>query len=117
MFKKKQTENKTGEKLLNEKLMARVQELEVQVDDLKQELETERNKPKDGFEEAKRLIVELEGKKQEYQSLLDELEKIKQSYLQKIEETKQTKLKYELELNKLLSEIRDGINKKDKLFK
>lgn len=109
MFKKK--ENKTGKEMLNEKLVTRIQELESQVEDLKHELETEKNKPKQGYEQAKRLIGELENKKQEYQSLLDELKKIRESYLQKTKEAMEVKNKYEKELDKLILEIRNGIKK------
>ena len=111
MFKKRQTKNKESKELLNEKLIARVQELEAQVVDLKQDLDTEKNKPKHGYEEAKRLIEELEGKKQEYQSLLDELKKIRESYLQKTKEAMEVKNKYEKELDKLILEIKNGIQK------
>ena len=111
MFKKRQTQNKESKELLNEKLIARVQELEAQVVDLKQDLDIEKNKPKQGYEEAKRLIEELEGKKQEYQSLLDELKKIRESYLQKTKEAIELKNKYEKELDKLILEIKNGIQK------
>lgn len=111
MFKKRQTKNKESKELLNEKLIARVQELEAQVVDLKQDLDTEKNKPKQGYEEAKRLIEELEWKKQEYQSLLDELKKIRESYLQKTKEAMEVKNKYEKELDKLILEIKNGIQK------
>ena len=111
MFKKRQTQNKESKELLNEKLIARVQELEAQVVDLKQDLDIEKNKPKQGYEEAKRLIEELEGKKQEYQSLLDELKKIRESYLQKTKEAMEVKNKYEKELDKLILEIKNGIQK------
>ena len=111
MFKKRQTKNKESKELLNEKLIVRVQELEAQVVDLKQDLETEKNKPKQGYEEAKRLIEELEDKKQEYQSLLDELKKIRESYLQKTKEAMEVKNKYEKELDKLILEIKNGIKK------
>ena len=111
MFKRKQKENKSGKELLNEKLVLKVKELEEQVESLKQELEAEKNKPKDGYEEAKRLINELEGKKKEYQSLLDELNKIKESYLQKTDEAVKIKDKYKKELDKLILEIKNGMKK------
>ena len=114
---KKQTENKSGKELLNEKLIKQVTELEEQVESLKQELEFERNKPKDGYEEAKKLIVELEKKKQEYQSLMNEVYKVRDSYNQKIAETMEIKAKYSAELDKLLSEIKDGIKTKKNKFK
>lgn len=117
MFKRKQQSDfKTGKELLNEKLLKQVKELEEQVDFLTKELELERNKPKDGYEEAKKLISELNDKKKEYQSLMDEVYKIRDSYSQKIKETMEVKKKYEEELNKLISEIKTGIkNKKVKI--
>lgn len=111
---KKQNEKKSGKELLNEKLIKQVTELEEQVESLKQELEAERNKPKDGYEEAKKLIDELNNKKQEYQSLMDEIYKIKESYNQKISEAMEIKSKYTKELDKLLLEIKDGIKTKKK---
>lgn len=116
-YKAKQNEKKQQSKdRLIEKLVKQVEEFQAKIVVLEEELEFERNKPKDGYEEAKKLIAELEQKKQEYQSLMDEVYKIRDSYNQKIAETMEVKAKYSAELDKLLLEVRDGIKtKKNKI--
>ena len=115
-YKLKQNEKKQQAKdRLIEKLIKEVEELKDKIAVLEEELEFERNKPKDGYEEAKKLIAELEKKKQEYQSLMDEVYKIRDSYNQKIAETMEVKAKYSAELDKLLSEVKDGIKTKKQI--
>lgn len=117
-YKLKQNENKQQAKdRLIERLLKQNEELQTRIVVLEEELEFERNKPKDGYEEAKKLIVELEKKKQEYQSLMNEVYKVRDSYNQKIAETMEIKAKYSAELDKLLSEIKDGIKTKKNKFK
>lgn len=113
MFRQnKKTENKQQAKdSLIEKLVKQVESLEGQVVSLQEELEIERNKPKEGYEEAKRLIADLEAKKKEYRQLLDELYKYKDMYIQKTKETEEVKVKYQAELDKLISEIKTNIKK------
>lgn len=116
-YKAKQNEKKQQSKdRLIEKLLKQVEELQSKVTDLEKELEFEKNKPNGGYEEAKKLISELEQKKQEYQSLMEEVYKIRDSYNQKIAETLEVKAKYSAELDKLLSEVRDGIKTKKNKF-
>ena len=120
MFKyreRKQNKKTNSKDTLIQNLIKQVKELEDQVTLLKQELDFEKNKPKDGYEEAKKLIEELEKKKHEYQSLIDELSKLRDSYSQKIKDTLEIKNKYEEKLNELISEIKTGINNKKNKFK
>ena len=117
MFKSRETRQKEKEKVkdaLIEKLVKQVEELKAQIASLQEELELERNKPKEGYEEAKRLIEDLNNKKQEYQSLVDEVYKIKESYDKKLKETKEIKEKYSAELDKLIISAKNNIENKTK---
>lgn len=103
---------------LIEKLSKEVQELKEQVSLLQNELEFEKNKPKDGYETTKKLIVELEQKKQEYESLSTNVRMIRDSYNQKLEEIEKVKTAYSNELNNLMKDVKYGLkgNKNKKFF-
>lgn len=113
----KKKDNKQSKDSLIQKLVDQIKDLESQVSSLKDELEIERNKPKEGYEEAKRLIDELNEKKQEYQSLMDEVYKLRDSYNEKIKATLEAKTQYEEELSKLISEVKVGIQAKKTITK
>ena len=68
-----------------------IEDLKTKYELLENELEFEKNKPKQGYEKAKQMMVELEEKKYEYQMLIDELKTLKVSYNEKIQELSELK--------------------------
>lgn len=90
------------------KLEQDVARLEAENTMLKAELE----KPKEGYELAKKLTISLEQKKEEYQRLIEELHTLKASYLERMNKIASLEEKYQCALNDSLKEAKKALKQK-----
>ena len=88
-----------------------IEDLKTKYELLENELEFEKNKPKQGYEKAKQMMVELEEKKYEYQMLIDELKPLKVSYNEKIQELSELKEAYKKKMNNALKQTKKVLKK------
>ena len=93
------------------KLEEEISQLKIENKNLQQQLEFETSIPKEGYEKAKKLIVDLENKISEYDSLIVEVEQIKISYSEKIKEVDELKLKYQQDLKNFIKKAKRSVKK------
>lgn len=79
----------------NEELNRQIVELNDQIAKLTDELTIEKNKPKEGYEQAKRMIVDLEDKQEEFINLISELSNLKLKYEKEILKTQNVREEYQ----------------------
>lgn len=82
---------------------------------LSDELELEKVIPREGYEKAKALMVELENKKKEYEDLIKETKAIRDEYKEKIKEIKELKVKYKKDMQSAMKQISKSANKVSKM--
>lgn len=97
-----------------EKLEKEIDLLKVENAELKNELEFEKNKPKEGYEKAKQMMADFENKKNEYQILIDELNVMRDTYKEKLKEIDELKVKYHKDLKKVVDDMRKNTKTKHK---
>lgn len=79
----------------NEELNRQIVELNDQIAKLTDELTIEKNKPKEGYEQAKRMIVDLEDRQEEFINLISELSNLKLKYEKEILKTQNVREEYQ----------------------
>ena len=94
------------QQLLIESLEKKNKELEIKLTETEVERDLERELPKDGYEKAKKLIVDLEGYIEKYKYLIGELEVKKNEYQEAINEINQLKIKYNKEMKNIVKTIK-----------
>lgn len=82
---------------------------------LSDELELEKLIPREGYEKAKALMVELENKKQEYEDLIKETKAIRDECKEKIKELKELKVKYKKDMQSAVKQISKSAKKVSKM--
>jgi peptidoglycan hydrolase CwlO-like protein len=82
---------------------------------LSDELELEKVIPREGYEKAKALMIELETKKQEYEDLIKETKAIRDEYKEKIKEIKELKVKYKKDMQSAVKQISKSAKKVSKM--
>lgn len=79
----------------NEELNRQIVELNDQIAKLTDELTIEKNKPKEGYEQAKRMMVDLEDRQEEFINLISELSNLKLKYEKEILKTQNVREEYQ----------------------
>ena len=79
----------------NEELNQQIVELNDQIAKLTDELTIEKNKPKEGYEQAKRMMVDLEDRQEELINLISELSNLKLKYEKEILKTQNVREEYQ----------------------
>jgi chromosome segregation ATPase len=79
----------------NEELNQQIVELNDQIAKLTDELTIEKNKPKEGYEQAKRMMVDLEDRQEEFINLISELSNLKLKYEKEILKTQNVREEYQ----------------------
>ena len=79
----------------NEELNQQIVELNDQIAKLTDELTFEKNKPKEGYEQAKRMMADLEDKQEEFIDLVSELSNLKLKYENEILKTQRVREEYQ----------------------
>lgn len=91
------------------KLEVEISQLKSENNDLQEQIKLEKAMPKDGYEKAKFMIVDLENKIEEYNRLIDEVKQIKVSYFEKIKEVDELKNKYQQALKDFLKKVKKSV--------
>ena len=79
----------------NEELKQKVNDLNKQIIQLNEELTIEKNKPKEGYEQAKRMMADLEDKQEEFIDLVSELSNLKLKYKNELLKTQRVREEYQ----------------------
>lgn len=95
----------------NTELKNQISELNKQVSGLKDQLEIEKNKPKEGYERAKQMIRELEVKQLEYIEIIDSLKELQEKYNTEIEQVRKVREEYQDKIELAMYNITSAINK------
>lgn len=83
------------------------QKLKEELELCQAELEFEINLPHDGYESAKKLIIETQEKKAEYEKLIEQAKKAKQKYEKLTQEMKELKVQYTKEMKSFFRGVKD----------